>query len=53
MRDGEQAAVDPDSHRLIELRSAERVYRADAGTFSKRLSGGFWRVETNLPDVIY
>jgi hypothetical protein len=53
VKDGEQSGIDPDSHRLIELRTTERVYRADEGTFVKRLSGGFWRIESNLPDVIY
>lgn len=53
VRDGEQPSIDPDSHRLIELRNAERVYRGDSGTFVKRLTGGSWRIETELPDVVY
>jgi hypothetical protein len=53
VRDGRQPAVDPDSHRLIELRRAERVYQGYSSTFVKRLSGGSWRVESDLPDVLY
>jgi len=53
VRDGKQPAIDPDSHRLIELRSSERVYRADVGTYIKRLAGGWWRIESDLPDVLY
>jgi hypothetical protein len=52
VRDGKQPTVDPDSHRLIELRTDERVYRGDAGQFVKRLVDGSWRVESHLPDVI-
>jgi hypothetical protein len=37
----------------IELRASERVYRGDAGTFVKRLDGGAWRIESDLPDVPY
>jgi hypothetical protein len=53
VRDGNQPAIDPDSHRLIELRASERVYRGDAGTFVKRLDGGAWHIESDLPDVLY
>jgi hypothetical protein len=53
VRDGKQPSIDPDSHRLIELRSAERLYRGDSGTFVKRLVGGSWRIESEFPDVIY
>jgi hypothetical protein len=53
VRDGEQPSIDPDSHRLIEIRTAERVYRGDAGNFVKRLSGGSWRIESEFPDAIY
>ena len=53
VRDGEQPARDPDSHRLLELRPSERVYQGDSGTFVKRLSGGTWCIESSLPDVFY
>jgi len=53
VRDGTQPAIDPDSHRLLELRSTERFYRGDLGTFVKRLSGGAWHIESTLPDVLY
>jgi len=50
--EGKQSAVDPDSHRLLELRDGERVYRSDSGTaFVKRLSGGVWRTESASPDI--
>lgn len=51
VRDGRQAAVDPDMHRLIEIRFGERVYEGAMGNFVKRLNGGAWRVESTLPDI--
>ena len=53
VRDGRQPAIDPDQHRLRELRSAERIYEGEGGTFVKRLIGGSWRIESTLPDVYY
>ena len=52
VRDGEQPSIDPDSHRLIELRTGVRLYRGDAGTFVKRLVDGSWRLEAGVSDVI-
>jgi hypothetical protein len=43
--------VDPDMHRLIEIRFGERVYEGAMGNFVKRLNGGAWRVESTLPDI--
>jgi hypothetical protein len=51
VRDGRQPAVDPDTHRLVEIRSGERVYEGAVGNFVKRLKGDAWRVESQLPDI--
>jgi len=52
VRDGRQPAVDPDMHRLVEIRgSGERLYEGALGNYVKRLRGDAWRVESQLPDV--
>ena len=54
VRDGSQPSVDPDTHRLVEIRKGERVYRgAEGSRFVKRLTGGTWHVEEDHPDIVY
>jgi hypothetical protein len=51
VRRGTQPSIDPDSHRLLELRNAERVYRDGDSVFVKRLAHGVWRVELDASRV--
>jgi hypothetical protein len=53
VRDGKQPSIDPDSYRLVELRSAERVYRGDGdAVFVKRLADGVWCIEVDAPEAV-
>jgi hypothetical protein len=52
VQDGRQSSLDPDQHRLTELRRGERVYDGLSGPFYKRLVAGAWQV-LNESDLYY